>query len=79
MLRLTAGCPLIAVKLQTDSTKGEFWVVSLAICASLYLMDVVVVPEGGSIGRNGVFEEFATRCLVDLNRLTVRGMRLKFH
>ncbi len=41
-------------------------------------MDVVVGPEGGSIGCNRVFEEFATRSLVDLHRLNVQGMRLKF-
>ncbi len=41
-------------------------------------MDIVVGPDGGSSSRNGVIEEFETRCLVDLNRLNVQGMRLKF-
>ncbi len=37
-------------------------------------MDNVVGPDGGSSSRNGVIEEFETRCLVDLNRLNVQGM-----
>ncbi len=37
-------------------------------------MDVVVGPGGGSIRRNGGFEEIEPQCLVDLNRLTVDGM-----
>ena len=37
-------------------------------------MEFVVAPEGSSIRRNGGSELIETQCLVDLNRLTVKGM-----
>ena len=73
MLRPTTGCPRIPVKGQTDDNSTWSEVVPLAIRAALNLMDNVVGPDGGSSSRNGVFEEFETRCLVDLNRLMYRG------
>ena len=72
MLRLTIGCPLIPVKIETDGNGDEFRVVPVSYRTSLYLLDVVVGPECDAICRMG-FEKMEAQCLVDLNRLTVGG------
>ncbi len=78
MLGLTTGCPPIPVKLQTNGNRTWSRVVPLTISPAVYLMDVVVGPEGSSISRNGGFELIEPRCLIVLNRPLSRGCRLKF-
>ena len=78
MLQQTTRCPPIPVKLQTNGNRSWSRVVPLAISPAVYLMDVVVGPEGSSIRRNGGFELIEPRCLIVLNRPLSRGCRLKF-
>ena len=70
-LPLTTGFPLIPAFPRTDANGEWFGVAPLAISPAVYLMDVVVDPEGSSIRISGGFDEIENQFFVDLNRLTV--------
>ncbi len=75
-LPLTTGFPLIPAFPRTDVNGEWFGVVPLAISPAVYLMDVVVDPEGSSIRINGSFDEIETQLFVDLSRPTGERQRL---
>ena len=62
-LLLTTGFPLIPPSPRTDVNGEWFGVAPLAILPAVYLMDVVVDPEGSQFGLTGVSTEFATSSL----------------
>ncbi len=70
-LPLTTGFPLIPASPRTDVNGEWFGVAPLAILTAVYLMDVVVDPEGVAIRINGGFDGICNQFFVDLNRLTV--------
>ena len=59
-----------------DANGEWFGMVPLAISPAVYLMDVVVDPEGSAIRINGRFDEIENQCFVDLNRRKVESVRL---
>ena len=73
---LTTGFPLLPEYPQTDVNGEWLGVVPLAISPAIYLMDVVVDPEGSSIRISGSFDEIENQFFVDLNRGTVERVRL---
>ncbi len=75
-LPLTTGFPLIPAFPRTDVNGEWFGVVPLAISPAVYLMDVVVDPEGSSIRINGSFDEIEPQLFVDLSRPTGERQRL---
>ncbi len=54
---LTTGFPLIPAFPPTEANGEEFGVAPLAISPAVYLIDVVVDPEGVSIRISGSFDE----------------------
>ena len=75
-LPLTTVFPLIPAFPRTDVNGECFGVVSLAISPAIYLMDVVVDPEGSAIRISDGSEEIENQFFVDLNRLSVERNRL---
>ncbi len=75
-LPLTTGFPLIPAFPRTDVNGEWFGVVPLAILAAIYLMDVVVNPEGVAIRISGSFDEIENQFVVDFNRRKVERVRL---
>jgi len=75
-LPLATGFPLLPAFPRTDMNGEWFGVVPLAISPAVYLMDVVVDPEGSAIRINGSFSEIENQFFVDLNRRTVGMQRL---
>ena len=75
-LPLATGFPLMPAFPLTDANGEWFGVVPLAISPAVYLMDVVVDPEGSSIRINGGFDEIENQFFVDLDRGTVERVQL---
>ncbi len=75
-LPLATGFPLLPAFPRTDANGEWFGIVPLAISPAVYLMDVVVDPEGSAVRINGGFDEIENQFFVDLNRRTVERLRL---
>ncbi len=57
---LTTGFPLIPAFPRTDVNGEWFGVATLAILLAIYVIDIVVDPEGVAIRINGSFDEIET-------------------
>ncbi len=75
-LPLTTGFPLIPASPRTDVNGEWFGLVPLAISPAVYLMDVVVDPEGSAIRISGGCNKIESQFFADLNRRTVERVRL---
>ncbi len=75
-LPLTTGFPLIPASPRTDVNGEWFGVAPLAITPAVFVIDVVVDPEGVAIRISGSFDEIETQLFVDLSRPTVERQRL---